>query len=72
MQQAPAQSFNLTDLTGDDVQAIMNGMNELPSKMSRVTMNKVEMQIIQQVQAQQLAQLAANDKAEKPGKDSDE
>ncbi len=80
MQQQP-QMFQLTDLNGDDIQAIMSGMNELPSKMTRATMNKVEMQIIQQVQAQQAAAqglvekpFAKESKAEdvKPGLDSAE
>lgn len=53
------QVFNLADLNGDDIQAIMNGLNELPAKASRVTMNKVEQQIITQVRQQQGAQLNA-------------
>jgi hypothetical protein len=47
------QVFNLIGMTGEDIQAIMSGMNELPSKVSRATMNKVEMQVIQQVRNQQ-------------------
>jgi wobble nucleotide-excising tRNase len=57
--QQPQQIFNLMGLTGDDIQAIMSGMNELPSKFARATMNKVEMQVIQQVQAQENAAKAA-------------
>jgi len=77
MQQQQQQIFALENLTGDDIQAIMSGMNELPSKMSRATMNKVEMQIIQQVQAQQAAQAFSNKEAPKaddvkPGLDTDD
>lgn len=53
-----AQVFSLTDMTGDDIQAIMNGLNELPAKSSRNTMNKVEGQIIAQLQAAQAKALA--------------
>lgn len=63
MEQAPAQVFQLSGLNGDDIQAIMSGMNELPSKMSRATMNKVEMQIVQQIQAQEAEQQKAAKKA---------
>lgn len=56
------QSFNLSNLTGDDIQAIMSGMNELPSKVSRATMNKIEAQVIAQIQAEQAAQLASESK----------
>jgi hypothetical protein len=49
------QQFTLTDLTGDDLAAIMNGLNELQAKQSRLTMNKLEAQIIKQVQQQQAA-----------------
>lgn len=59
MQQAQ-QSFTLTDLTGQEIEAIMVGLNELPSKQSRTVMNKLEGQIIQQVQAQNAAQALAN------------
>lgn len=54
------QSFNLTDLTGQEIEAIMVGLNELPSKQSRTVMNKLEGQIIQQVQAQNAAQALAS------------
>lgn len=54
MQQAP-QIFQLTDLTGQDIEAIMTALNELPARQSRGVMNKLEGQIIQQVQAQQAA-----------------
>jgi hypothetical protein len=53
MQQQPNQSFTLTDLTGSDIEAIMNGMNELPSKVTRTVMNKIEGQIVQQIIAAQ-------------------
>lgn len=56
MQQQP-QVFSLTDLNGDDIQAIMSGMNELPAKTSRGPMNKIEAQIIAQLQAQQAEQV---------------
>ena len=65
MQQAQAQSFNFSNLTGQEVEAIMTGLNELPSKQSRAVMNKLEGQIIEQVQAQQAAQQAAMEKAAK-------
>ena len=48
--QAP-QIFNLSDLTGQEIEAIMVGLNELPAKTSRAVMNKLETQIVQQVQA---------------------
>lgn len=68
MQQAP-QVFQLADLTGQDIEAIMTGLNELPSKQSRVVMNKLETQIIQQVQAQNAAvALAASKLAAKADK----
>lgn len=41
--------FTLTDMTGPDIEAIMNGLNELPGKFGRLTMNKIEAQIVQQV-----------------------
>jgi hypothetical protein len=63
MQQAQ-QSFTLTDLTGQEIEAIMVGLNELPSKQSRTVMNKLEGQIIQQVQAQNAAQALANKPAQ--------
>lgn len=53
--QAP-QIFNLNDLTGQEIEAIMVGLNELPSKTSRAVMNKLEAQIVQQVQAMNAAQ----------------
>lgn len=53
--QQTQQAFSLSDLTGDDIQALMNGLNELPAKVSRVTMNKVESQIIAQLQAAQMS-----------------
>lgn len=47
------QVFSLSDLTGDDIQAIMNALNELPAKQSRMVMNKVEGQIIEQLRKEQ-------------------
>lgn len=64
MQQAQ-QSFQLNDLTGHDIEAIMTGLNELPSKQSRVVMNKLESQIIQQVQAQNATQQALHNPVSK-------
>lgn len=58
MSQMQPQIFQLANLTGQDIEAIMNGLNELPAKQSRIVMNKVEGQIIQQVQAQQAAQVS--------------
>lgn len=55
------QTFQLSDLTGQEIEAIMVGLNELPSKTSRTVMNKLESQIIQQVQAQNAAQALANE-----------
>ena len=55
------QIFNLTSLTGPEVEAIMVALNELPAKQSRTLMNKLESQIIQQVRAQQDAQQRARD-----------
>jgi hypothetical protein len=49
------QVFTLRDLTGQDIDAIMNGLNELQTKIARPTMNKLEMQIVQQVVAAQQA-----------------
>jgi hypothetical protein len=58
--QQQQQTFTLTDLTGQEVEAIMVGLNELPAKSSRTVMNKLEGQIIQQVQAQNAAQALMN------------
>lgn len=49
-QQPQQQVFTFEPLTGAEVEAIMNGLNELPSKASRPLMNKLEQQIIQQLQ----------------------
>lgn len=54
MQTNQKQIFTLKDLNGQDVEAIMSGLGELLGKHSRVTANKVESQIIQQLQAQEL------------------
>ena len=51
MSQAQPQIFELSDLTGPDIEAIMVGLNELPAKQSRATMNKIEAQVIRQVSA---------------------
>lgn len=53
-QQQPQQEFTLAGLTGGDIEAIMNGLNELPGKFGRLTMNKIEGQVIQQVIAAQV------------------
>lgn len=66
------QSFTLTDLTGADIEAIMTGLNELPAKASRATMNKIEAKIVEHLQAERMkadaqaakAARAAQDKAE--------
>lgn len=47
--QQPQQEFALTGLTGADIEIIMNSMNEQPSKLTRLTMNKIEAQVVQQV-----------------------
>lgn len=60
MQEAQQQSFTLSGLNGQEIEAIMVGLNELPSKQSRTVMNKLENQIIQQVQAQAAAQALMN------------
>lgn len=66
------QSFDLSQLTGPDIEAIMTGLSELPAKASRATMNKIESQVVAQLQAAQAAmeQAAAEQvsKAEKPAK----
>lgn len=62
--QAP-QIFNLSDLTGQEIETIMVGLNELPAKTSRAVMNKLEAQIIQQVQAMNAAQALQQAKAAK-------
>lgn len=49
-QQQQAQSFAFQELTGQEVETIMNGLNELPSKLSRGVMNKLEQQIVKQLQ----------------------
>lgn len=53
MQQQPQQVFTISDLSGADIEAIMNSLNEQPSKIGRVTMNKIEAQVVQQVIAAQ-------------------
>jgi hypothetical protein len=58
--QQQQQTFTLSDLTGQEIEAIMVGLNELPAKSSRAVMNKLEGQIIQQVQAQNAAQALMN------------
>ncbi len=50
------QVFHLSNLTGQEVEAIMVALNELPAKQSRGVMNKLESQIIHQVRAQQETQ----------------
>lgn len=53
------QIFQLTELTGQEVEIIMTALNELPAKQSRGVMNKLETQIIHQLKAQQEAQTVA-------------
>lgn len=66
--QQAQQVFTLSNLTAQDVEMIMTGLNELQAKLSRPTMNKVETQIIQQVQAQQATQKLAAFNAESKAK----
>ena len=66
MQQEQQQSFNLADLTGADIEAMMNALGEQPSKLTRLTMNKIEGQVIQQILA---AQSLAKAKQAKGGED---
>lgn len=61
--QEQQQTFALNGLSGQDIEAIMTGLNELPAKSSRTTMNKIESQIIAQLQA---AQAAAQSRPEQP------
>jgi len=73
-QQQQAQqevTFGFHSLTGQEVEAIMNALNELPAKASRVVMNKLEGQIVQQLQAHQPTPPQAPDmgKEEKPDDD---
>ena len=63
MEQAQ-QTFHLSNLNGQEVEAIMVALNELPAKQSRTLMNKLEGQIIQQVRAQQVAQETAQKDAD--------
>ena len=51
--------FNLTNLSGDEVNTIMGSLDEQPAKVSRNIMNKLEGQLIQQAQAFQAAQQSA-------------
>lgn len=63
--QQTQQTFHLNDLTSQEVEAIMIALNELPAKQSRSLMNKLETQIIHQVQVAQSAAVpkeAPNDK----------
>lgn len=48
-----AHSYHLAKLTGEDIDAIMTGLAELPAKHSRALMNKIEAQIIEQLKAEQ-------------------
>jgi hypothetical protein len=50
----PQQTFTLKDLSGQDIEAIMTGLGELQAKQSRTVMNKLETQIVQQLQVQEL------------------
>lgn len=59
MQQQPNQTFSLTDLTGNDIDAIMKCLDEQPSKIGRLIMNKIEGQIIQQILLAQKGQAPA-------------
>lgn len=68
MSQAQPQIFQLANLTGQDIEAIMTGLNELPAKQSRVIMNKLEGQLIQQVQAMNAAQASLAKTAEAKAK----
>lgn len=62
MQSQPNQTFSFGNLTGEDIQAIMNGLNELPTKVGRTTMNKLEAQIVAQIQAAQTPPAPPEDK----------
>ena len=67
MTQQTQQVFELNQLSGQEIEAIMTGLNELPAKASRTIMNKIEGQIIAQLQA---AAQAAEQPAEAPAKES--
>lgn len=54
MQVSNQQVFLLKDLSGQDIEAIMTGLGELQAKQSRRLMNKLEAQIVQQLQVQEL------------------
>lgn len=58
MDQQP-QTFSLADLNGADIEAIMAGLGELPAKSVRGTMNKIEVQIVEQLRARQIAAASA-------------
>lgn len=62
-QEQQPMRFSLADLTGQDVDAIMSGLNELQTKVGRPTMNKLEAQLIEQVMK---AQADKQNKAEPP------
>lgn len=64
------QTYSVTELTAQEVEAIMNGLNELPAKISRNVLNKIETQIIQQVQALQLQQVQQTQTEAEPEKKS--
>lgn len=70
MTQQTQQVFELNQLSGQEIEAIMTGLNELPAKASRTIMNKIEGQIIAQLQAAQAAAQAAEQPAEAPAKES--
>lgn len=45
------QNFFLTNLTGEEIEMLMQSLGELPAKHTRVLMNKVEGQIVTQLKA---------------------
>lgn len=52
----PKQIFKLDNLTGQDIEAVMAGLSELPAKLSRNTLNKIEGQVVAQIMASQAPQ----------------
>lgn len=53
MQQQQQPTFSFSNLAGADLDVIMGALGDMPAKTSRGVMNKLEQQIMQQVQAMQ-------------------
>lgn len=45
------QNFFIANLTGEEIETLMQALGELPAKHTRVLMNKIEGQIVTQLKA---------------------